>query len=199
MPQFQPLQLYPLPTGASYFEPVQELPTRIEETSPAILVLTDLRRQAAVTIEPGVSIDWALRRMKPLGVRLLFVVGTGKEVLGVITASDIQGEKPVRLYTELGLRRSEMVVRDIMTPREELEALHVGDVLHALVGDILATLRSVGRQHALVLDDEPRYGQLAIRGIFSAAQISKQIGRPIDLPKARTASANARNAGSGSG
>ncbi len=184
MSQFRPLPLYPLPTSASYFEPVQEVPAHVKENSPAILVLTDLRRQMAVTIEPGVSIDWALKRMKTVGVRLLFVVGTEKEVLGIITSSDIQGEKPVRLHTELGLRRAEMVVRDIMTPREELEALNIDDVLHASVGDIIATLRSVGRRHALVLDDEPRYGQPAIRGIFSASQISKQVGRPIDIPGA---------------
>lgn len=183
MAQFRPLPLYPLPAATSYFEPSQELPAQVKEVSPAILVMTDLRHQIAVTIEPGVSIDWALKRMKTVGVRLLFVIGSEKEVLGLITSTDIQGEKPLRLHKEVGLRREEIVVRDIMTPRDELEALNIDDVLRASVGDIVATLRSVGRRHALVLDDEPRFGQSAIRGIFSASQISKQLGQPVETPE----------------
>lgn len=186
MAQFRSLPLYPLRAATSYFEPSQELPAQVKDVSPAILVMTDLRHQIAITIEPGVSIDWALKRMKTVGVRLLFVVAGEKEIVGLITSTDIQGEKPMRLHKELGLRREEIVVRDIMTPRDELEVLNIDDVLRASVGDIVATLRGVGRRHALVLDDEPRYGQPAIRGIFSASQISRQLGRMIETPEVAT-------------
>lgn len=186
MAQFRSLPLYPLPPVTSYFEPSQESPAQVKDISPAILVMTDLRHQTTFTIEPGVSIDWALSRMKTVGVRLLFVVGVDKEVLGLITSTDIQGEKPMRLHKELGVRREEIVVRDIMTPRDELETLSIDDVLRASVGDVVATLCSVGRRHALVLDDEPRYGQPAIRGIFSASQIGKQLGYPVETPEIAT-------------
>jgi hypothetical protein len=101
--------------------------------------------------------------------------------MGLITATDIQGEKPQHLHRELNLRREEMVVRDIMTPYDRLEVIYLEDVLTATVGDIVATLRSVSRRHALVLDNDPRSGRPAIRGIFSITQIGNQMGRVIDI------------------
>jgi CBS-domain-containing membrane protein len=181
MADFRALPFHPLPGLVTYFEPSQELPAQVNEKSPAVLVMTDLRQQIAVTVEPNVSIDWALQRMKTAGVRLLIVVNSDKEILGLITSNDILGEKPLQFHQELHLRYEEIMVRDIMTAQSELEVLHMGDVLRASVGDIVATLQSVGRRHALVLDDDIRTGQGSIRGIFSASQISKQLDLSIDM------------------
>jgi len=180
MPASRALALHPLPGLVGFFEPSQELPAQVKEDSPAILVMTDLRYQSAVTVEPNVSIDWALQCMKTSGVRLLFVVNGDKQVLGLITATDIQGEKPLQFHQELHLRYEEIMVRDIMTPQPQLEVLNMEDVMRASVGDIVATLRSVGRRHALVLDEDPRCDRPAIRGIFSVSQISKQLNRVIE-------------------
>jgi CBS domain containing-hemolysin-like protein len=180
MNEFRSLQLHPLPGLISYFEPSQELPAKVNEDSPAILVMTDLRQQIALTIEPNVSIDWALQRMKTAGVRLLFVVNSDKQVLGLITSTDIQGEKPLQFRQQLNLRHEEIMVRDIMTPHAQLETLRMEDILRSSVGDIIATLTDSGRRHALAMDDDPRSGQSAIRGIFSLSQIGKQLGRLID-------------------
>lgn len=180
MVAFKPLPLHALPEKVSYFEPSQELPAQVREDSPAILVMTDLRQQAAVTIEPGVTIGWALQRMRTVGVRLLFVVNNQKEVLGLITSTDIQGERPMQLHRELNIRREEIMVRDIMTPQEQLEVLYMDDVMRASVGDIVSTLKRVGRRHALVLDEDPRSERFAVRGIFSISQIGKQLNRLID-------------------
>jgi CBS-domain-containing membrane protein len=180
MNEFKPVPLHPLPSSARYFEPSQELPAKVRDRSPAVLVMTDLRQQIAFTVEPNVPIAWALDRMKTMGVRLLFVTNSNKEVLGLITSTDIQGEKPLQLHKALNLRHEEIMVRDIMTPQDQLEVLLMDDVLRACVGDIVATLRGVGRHHALVLDTEPRSGRPAIRGIFSVSQISKQLGQLIE-------------------
>ena len=180
MTDFSVLALHSLPGLVSYFEPSQELPAQVKETSPAILVMTDLRQQIAVTVEPNVSIDWALQRMKTAGVRLLFVVNSDKEVLGLITSTDILGEKPLQFHREFHLRYEEIMVRDIMTPQSELEVLYMDDVLRASVGDIVVTLQAAGRRHALVLDDDVRTGRASIRGLFSASQISKQLGKQVE-------------------
>ncbi len=180
MEESKVLSLHPLNGLVSYFEPSQELPAQVKEHSPAILVMTDLRQQIAITVEPNVSIDWALQRMKAAGVRLLFVVNSEKQILGLITSNDILGEKPIQFHQELHLRYEEIMVRDIMTPQNSLEVLIMEEVLRATVGDIVATLQDVGRRHALVLDNDVRTGQDSIRGIFSASQISKQLNQPIE-------------------
>jgi len=180
MAESRSLALHPLQGLVSYFEPSQELPAKVKMQSPAILVMTDLRQQIAVTVEPNVSIDWALQRMKTAGVRLLFVVNSDKQVLGLITSTDIQGEKPLQFHQALHLRYEEIMVRDIMTPESHLEAMLMEDVMRASVADIVATLHTTGRRHALVLDDDPHTERPAIRGIFSVSQISKQLDQLIE-------------------
>ena len=154
--------------------------TTLTMDSPAILAMTDLRQQIAVTIEPDVSIDWALQRMKSAGVRLLLVVNPSKRVLGLITSTDIQGEKPIQFRQELSLRHEEIMVRDIMTPHSELEVANMAGVMRAVVADVVEMMEQVGRRHALVLDRDVHSGGPAIRGIFSATQIEKQLDRVID-------------------
>jgi CBS domain-containing protein len=182
MDEFRSITLHALPGLVRYFEPCQELPGKILDRSPAVLAMTDLRQQVAITIEAGVSVEYAMQRMKTAGVRLLFVVNADKEIVGLITATDILGEKPQQFRQELHLRHEEITVLDIMTRYSALDVLYMEDVLRARVGDIVATLKKVGRQHALVLDNDPHTGRPAIRGIFSLSQISRQLGQAIDSP-----------------
>lgn len=173
---YLPLESQYLSGPMGYFRPSQELPDKVTLESPAIMTMTDLRQIAALTIEPNVSIDWALQRMREGGVRLLLVINHDNDVLGLITSTDIQGEKPLRFLQEVRLRHSEIPVRDIMTPRDELEFISMDDVLKASVGNVLETLRRIGRKHALVYDRDRRTGRASIRGIFSASRLSRQLG-----------------------
>ncbi len=174
------LPLYPLSGMVRCFEPGQQLPAEVTASSPAVFVMTDLRQQVAVTTEPNVPIDQALKHMKAAGVRLLFVLNAAKEILGLITSNDILGEKPLQFHNEQHQRYEEILVRDIMTPQASLEVMDMEDVLRASVKDIVATLQSSGRRHALVLDRHASDGRPGIRGIFSVSQIGKQLGQVIE-------------------
>ncbi len=180
MTESSEIRLHPVSSSLGYFEPSQELASRVSMDSPAILVMTDLRQQIAVTIEPNMSIDWALQRMKSSGVRLLLVVNADKRVLGLITSTDIQGEKPIKFREALSLRHEEIMVRDIMTPHSELEVADMSAVMRASVADVVSMLERDGRRHALVVDQDPHTDRQAIRGIFSATQIEKQLDRVIE-------------------
>ena len=182
--QYAPLVLNRLSGPLTYFRPSQDLPSRLGLDSPAVMTMTDLRQVSALTVEPNVSIDWALARMREGGVRLLLVVSHENEVLGLITSTDIQGEKPLRLLREVNLRHSEIRVRDVMVPRDQLEFVEYQDILKAAVGNVLETLRRTGRRHALVLDFDRRVGTQAVRGIFSATRLAQQLGinfEPVDV------------------
>lgn len=173
---YMPLNLRYLSGPLGFFRPTQDLPASVSLDSPAILTMTDLRQVAALTVEPNVSIEWALNRMREGGVRLLLVVNHAGEVCGLVTSTDIQGEKPLQLQRELNLRHSDIRVRDIMIPRDKLEFIFMADVLKATVGNVLETLRRSGRRHALVYDRDRRNGMSGIRGIFSATRLSRQLG-----------------------
>jgi CBS domain-containing protein len=110
------------------------------------------------------------------GVRLLLVVDEEHEtVLGIITSTDILGERPLLAATARGLRRDELTVADVMTSAAEVEVIDLQDVEAARVGHVVETLRRSGRQHVLVVDREAR-----VRGIFSLSQIARQLG--VALP-----------------
>jgi hypothetical protein len=53
------------------------------------------------------------------------------------------------------------------------------DVFKAKVGDILATLKASGRQHAMVVE-EAADGTQTVRGLFSATQIARQLGVKVN-------------------
>jgi CBS domain-containing protein len=158
------------------FDRPPELPRLVHLDSPAFEVMTDFRFVHAVTIAPEVSIDEALKTMKTRGVRLLLVTGEGNELVGLITAKDIQGEKPIKIAQESRIPRTEITVEAVMTPQSAIEVLNMLSVRNAQVGHIVATLQALARQHALVVEVDQETKEQCVRGIFSTSQISKQLG-----------------------
>ena len=175
---YAPLPYKPLPQGTAYAQPVQAMPLHVQLDSPATDAMTDLTRVAAVAARAGDTVDAAHRRMMQRGVRLLLVVDQDRTVVGVITANDIIGEKPVQVAVALGLHRDEILVRNIMTPCASLQVLSMDQVRTAKVGHIVATLQLAGRQHTLVVERTGQ-GDIRLRGIFSTTQIFRQLGMPV--------------------
>ncbi len=164
--------------GVTIAQPPALLPQSVSLDNPAQDVMTDLMRVRAFTIEPDATIDDASLTMARRSIRLLFVV-EGGEVIGLITCTDINSEKPVLFMQTHGINRSDIEVRDIMTSSAQLEAIGIHDVERASVGNIVATMRKAGRQHALVVDSTQ--GKQIIRGIFSIKQIAAQLGVEINV------------------
>jgi Mg2+/Co2+ transporter CorC len=75
-------------------------------------------------------------------------------------------------------KRGELRVADVMVPVEKMEALSVEDVKKACVGNIVASLKSDGRAHALVVG-QGQDGRQTLLGIFSTSQIGRQLGVQI--------------------
>jgi CBS-domain-containing membrane protein len=172
---YAPLPFEWLQPGVGYALPMQAMPDRVTLDDAATSVMTDLTRVTAIIILPGDTLDEAHRRMIHRGVRLLLVVDEDRRVVGLLSAVDILGEKPVLVASQRGLRREEVQVRDVMSPQEHLEVLNMADVRAAKVGHIVATLKKAGRQHAVVLERDA-HGRPLVRGLFSATQIARQLG-----------------------
>jgi CBS domain-containing protein len=170
MRQYSPLTHARLEPGARVAEPTT--PGRVTLDDPAFSVMPDLREVAAATTRPEETIDAAHAQMIRRAVRLLFVLDNSGAVAGVITATDLLGEKPVRFMQSRGVSHAEILVEDIMTPASMLEALPLLEVAQMRVGHIVATLKSVGRKHLMVAED----GGRRIRGLFSTSQLARQLG-----------------------
>lgn len=177
--RYSQLPNYSLAPGATVMRRADAADHRVAEDSPATQVMTDFAVVDAVRVPPNATIDAAIEQMKSSGVRLLFVMGSGDELLGVITSRDIEGEKPLRFQREIGVSRADVLVRDIMTPRDTLAVLLLEDVRRSRVGDIVATLKKMGRQHAIVVEDTR--GKMRVCGLFSTTRIGRQLGIPLEV------------------
>jgi len=180
--QFKALRQSGLKQCASYYQAEPEPMRRVDLDSPALIVMTDLRKVQAITIGPDATLNAANMAMMRNTVRSLLVADEKRCILGIITSTDTLGEKPMQVVRERGVRHEEVLVRDVMTPRELLEVLDFEDVRSAEVGHVVATLERNGRQHALVAEEDIS-GRQMIRGIFSASQVARQLGMSISTTR----------------
>jgi len=162
----------PLQTNLQIEHP-EEPPELVHFHDSAMLVFTDFSRVYPVTITPDRTIDYALHKMKNLGVRLLLVVDKKHRLIGLISADKIMGDDPVRLAEDKQLDHSQITVAMLMQPQRDIQVLESSHLRDARVGHIVATLHHLEQKYVLVVD----HG--AVNGLFSASQISKQLGRNI--------------------
>lgn len=150
--------------------------------SSALDVMTDLRLNDAAVIDPHVSMEFANSYMIQRGVRSLLVLNQDHSLTGIITATDILGEKPLRFIQDRCVRHDEIIVSDIMTPLNRLEVVSIKEVQNSKVGHVVASLRDTGRQHILVMENNVD-NKPSVCGIFSLTQIERQLGVTISSAK----------------
>ena len=175
----------PVDTDLIHVEQRPQRPVTLQ--SPASEVLTDLRIIDPISIADDALLDIAHARMVSHGIRLLFVTDRDGRLCGLLTASDVLGERPLQCVQQRGKRRCEVLVSEVMTPRQALEALPMPEVARASVGHIVATLKEQGRQHALVVELNHASGHYEVCGLFSTSTIARRLGIPLNflrVPKA---------------
>jgi CBS domain-containing protein len=170
---FAPRDTIPLSSGIVVTHP-DELPELVHVNDPAAAVFTDFNREQPATIRPDVCIDDALKQMKHSGNCVLLVVDEDQCLLGEISADDIMGDKPVRLTESTGMNHNQIAVKMIMTPVDKVRVVEIEHLRDARVGHIIATLHALESRHVLVVEKGS-----SVRGVFSAAQIGRQLGRNI--------------------
>jgi CBS domain-containing protein len=143
---------------------------QVQLTDPARSVMTDFNEHGLVTVAPEVPIDEALEMMRHAGVRSAFVTTPEKDqILGLITAYDIMGEKPLRFVQHSGVGHDEVTVADLMEPAAHWNVARLEDVSRALVRDLLATFAKYGGTHVAVVEQQGDARRL--RGVFSSAKL----------------------------
>ncbi|MEX8498228.1 MAG: CBS domain-containing protein [Leptothrix ochracea] len=147
--------------------------------SPGTEVMTDLTKVKAATIQPGTSLVQAKQMMIYQGVRLLFVVENMPCVEGLITSTDLEGDRPMRAAGRREVLFDELVVSDVMSPLSELDVIDYDDLSHSKVSKVIATLKHLGRHHLLVVQKATPQSAARIRGVVSQTQIERQLGHSI--------------------
>ena len=160
-------------------QPKSSAPVRLD--SPALQVMTDLTLVKAATTHPGTSLRQAEQMMIYQGVRMLFVVSDMPSFEGLITTTDLTGDRAMRIVAERNVHHDELCVADVMTPLSMLDAIDLERMRAASVGQVVATLKRFGRNHLLVMEGAAPQTPQRVRGVISRAQIERQLGISIDI------------------
>jgi CBS domain containing-hemolysin-like protein len=148
--------------------------------SPALDIFTDFKKTEPLVIEQSIDIVTAEDLMKKTHVKLKLVLDRQGNFVGALAYEDLIGEKAIARANHV--RRTEILVSEVMTPRSCLKAIEFNDLGRAKIKDLVETLKNEGRQHFLVIDGEEHY----IRGIFSTSDIARRLHVPIRIDRVST-------------
>jgi len=162
--------------------------------SPALEVMTDLTLAKAVTTHPATTLPQAEQLMIHQGVRMLFVVSDMPSLEGLVTTTDLHGEKQMRVVHERNLHFDELCVADVMTELSRLDAIDFDDMKLASVANVIATLQRFGRNHLLVVQRADDRTPRRVRGVISRSQIERQLGAPVVVTPVATSFAEIEQA-----
>lgn len=179
MPRETGLPTFKLEAGVSLAQALPPDTWAVTLDAPALHVMTDLTEVKAATTPPTTTLRQAEQLMIHQGVRMLFVVSDMPAIVGLVTTTDLHGDRQMQVVAERMLRYDELTVADVMTTLEQLDAIDFASLRNATVGDVIHTLKRFGRNHLLVA--EGGAGRVRVRGVISRSQIERQLGEPIDL------------------
>jgi len=162
-------------------DPDQQGP-QLELDDSGVNVITDFTHSKPFSISATANLGQVRNKMVTCGVRMLFIIDERGLLRGLITLTDLDGEKPILYIQEHGGNRDDILAQDIMTPFEQIEALEHDEAARSTIGDIVKTLQAAGRQHMLVKKNLAD-GSAMITGLISHSRVEKKLGITIELSK----------------
>lgn len=145
---------------------------------PALSLFTDLHHSPCVIASHRDGLDQTLHLMRRAGVRMVFVAGLDGQLVGMVTAEVLQGERPVVRASSHHVPHRELTVADIMVPITQWDTVDIAHVRVAHVGDIVATLREHNLRYLLVT--QKKDGATVLRGLFSVSRLEQALNTTIE-------------------
>ena len=147
--------------------------------SSALDVMTDLAVVRAETIEPSTPLSVAEKVMINRGIRSLFVSSDFPCVDGIITASDLLGNKPMHVVALRQIKHHDLCVEDVMTRLSDLDVIDYDELKGSYVDRVVATFEKLKCSHLLVVQSAKEEGPARIRGVISVTQVERQLAKSI--------------------
>ncbi len=147
-------------------------------SDPALTLFTNLHHSPCVIASHRDGLDQTLHLMRRAGVRMVFVAGADGELVGMVTAEDLQGERPVLRASAHHVRHHELTLADIMVPITQWDTVDIAHVRSARIGDLVATMHEHNLRYLLVTQNKD--GSTMLRGLFSASRLEQALNTTIE-------------------
>lgn len=151
-------------------------PEELTLASPAVNFFTDFEKVKPLILDGDTDADTARQMMLKSHVRLKLVVDDNYKFIGIVSLDDISDQKITATQNKLN-KRGQILVSDLMVGKSNLRAFDYSQIINSTIEDVIEHLKSNGQQHCLVVDRASN----KIRGIFSASDISRKLGLPVNI------------------
>jgi CBS domain containing-hemolysin-like protein len=155
---------------------VDDLAETLDLSSPATFVMTDFTRRSPLLIDQDASIDEALLIMRKTHSKTRIVVNEKMQMLGIVSSADAMSRKVLMSAHLKGVTRQDITVRDVMNDLNEVHGVKYNKVVKSSIGDVLETMRELGEQYLLVMDDNN-----FVRGLICASDIRRALRIPVEI------------------
>lgn len=173
------LALYPVEAIDHLVQPADFDGTTL--TSPALALVSDFRNIQPNMINLSSTAIEALDMMQREKTKLKLVVDNSGELAGLLHIDQLSDQALMRRVA-FGVSREDILVADVMRPRERIKALAYQQLQYCNIGDVVNTLQSCGEQHCVVIDRESHQ----IRGVISSQDIARRLRIPLHIKQPPT-------------
>ena len=178
MPSLAEFQLLPLNPIIGAPPLLPQAHQKATLTDPALSQLIDLRLAPCVTVDQHDGIAATLHVMQRARVRMAFVSGLSGELVGLVTADELQGERPLLRAMADHIGIEELTLDQVMAPLNEWLVVDAWQIEHSRLGNVAATMREHGLRYLLVVQRGEDSTEL--RGLISARQLEQVLGIDLD-------------------
>ncbi|MGO3421918.1 MAG: CBS domain-containing protein [Pseudoalteromonas distincta] len=148
----------------------------IDLSSPALKMVNNFTQKTPIRAEHGTTITDALKQVSAQQSDFVLVTDEHQKLIGLVSSADLQSSKITIIAERLNMQRSEVSLRDIMTPVSRLTGVSMQSLSYACIGDALQTMEHQGTMFLLVTTASNE-----ICGLISARQIAKTLHIPLHI------------------
>ena len=177
MIQYEPLEPWDM-TRQHLLLSHSELPELVHLDDPALNVMRDFSFHHPSTCSESTLLNEAIAIIKTSHDYMLLVLNQDNRPIGILSSSDLFGEKPIQIQQQKRIERELIQVHMLMTHIETLPIYNYETIHHARVGNVVNSLKKLHALYALVgqhTDQGP-----ILRGLFTTSQINKQLHHEIN-------------------
>lgn len=148
----------------------------IDLTSPATQVVTSFTDTSPMRASFDTAIEQASKQLTTQRSDFILVTDEQQKLIGIVASADLQSSKIMILAQRLGLPRSEISLRYLMTPLSNLMGVSMKSLSYSCIGDALQTMEHHGAMFLLVTAANNE-----ISGLISARDIARKLQIPVHI------------------
>ncbi|MFQ3179995.1 MAG: CBS domain-containing protein [Pseudoalteromonas tetraodonis] len=148
----------------------------VDLTSPATQVVTSFTDTSPMRASFDTTIEQASKQLTTQRSDFILVTDEQQKLLGIVASADLQSSKIMILAQRLGLPRSEISLRYLMTPLSNLMGVSMKSLSYSCIGDALQTMEHHGAMFLLVTAANNE-----ISGLISARDIARKLQIPVHI------------------